>query len=49
MVEYPGMTIECTTDTSVSLLSVDDQDANLNRVYIVTDGGDIVIQPPKVG
>jgi hypothetical protein len=43
------MTIECTTDTSVSLLSVEDETVDLNRVYIVTDGSDVVIQPPKVG
>jgi hypothetical protein len=49
LTEYSGMTIECTTDTSVSLLSVEDENVDLDRVYIVTDGGDIVIQPPKVG
>jgi hypothetical protein len=51
LVEYPGMAIvECTNaDTFVSLMSVEDDNVNLKRVYIVTDGGDVVIQPPKVG
>lgn len=47
--EYPGMAVECTTDTSMTLLAMKDEDINLNRVFIVTDGNDIVIEIPKVG
>lgn len=47
--EYPGMTIECTTNASIALLTTSDEDINLNRVYIVTDDSDIVIQTPEVG
>lgn len=47
--DYPGMTIECTTDTSLTLKPIMDVDMNLNRVYIITDASDTVIEAPKVG